>query len=206
MRLNRLLVLTLLLFATSIAGRAQCPSNQGQLEFADSYGFGAAQQVFPTTNSVTHTLPGNKINTENGGVWFNSIRYFMSRAVAVGITYGVTTIKGQYTDVFNSAVAGNYKITYNTVAIEFYYIYTFHKYIETYSTLGFGPTFINVATTDANKPSASYDRFSVHYAPLGVRVGGRIAAFAEVGIGYKGLINIGISSKIGRSCWWRDRY
>ena len=97
--------------------------------------------------------------------------------------------------------------------LELYYVYGFLKYFEAYPLISAGPEMVHstVTNTEINYPSANYqmssntDKVQFYYAPIGIRVGGRIAGFAEVGYGYRGLVNLGLSVKWGAPCWWRYR-
>ena len=93
--------------------------------------------------------------------------------------------------------------------MELYYIYYFRKRLEIYTLAGFGPAFISTDYTYPNgNPSAANtspkeDHIRAQYTPIGVRYGGRLGGFVELGLGYKGVINGGISYKFGSPCWWK---
>ena len=121
---------------------------------------------------------------------------------------GINTEKGTFNDAtFPSASTGSYTVSNKTVAMELYYIYLFRKYIELYTFAGVGPT----SSTEQNTLSGSFGSsrqseskagLKGQYTPIGIRAGGRLGAYAELGYGYKGLVNLGISFKLGPSCWW----
>ena len=201
------LPVAILFLFTSYTGMGQCPSNRGQIDIAISYG------AFSTDNVSLGASENNKVVTSYSGARFVSIRYFLFRVLAIGCTGGVAAERGQYNDAYNPAfIKSTYSQSVTTIAPEVYYVYTFRKYFEVYTILGFGTSFTTVSTstnptpyTAASATKEASDGLKMQYIPLGLRVGGRIAAFAELGFGYKGLLNAGLSCKLGRPCWWRDR-
>lgn len=192
---------------------AQCPSNKGQLDISVSQGIITSDQVAQqfTTGDNTNSSGNNKKLTYNSGATFFSIRYFMYNRLALGISGGITNERGQYTDRTNpSFITSTYKQGITTYAIELYYIYTFRKYFEVYTLIGAGPSFTKTGTTTFTTPNAtgavtntSDNNLKAQYSPIGIRFGGRLGGFLELGVGYKGVINGGISYKLGRSCWWK---
>jgi len=199
------LPIIILFTAVSITGYGQCPSNKGQLEIAASYGSVTSDQVNIGTVENTKTL------TYNSGIAFVTARYFLYSCLAVGFAGGSTNERGQYADAFNpKIITSTFKQGVTTIALEVYYVYTFRKYVEVYTFIGAGPAFTTVITvtnptlyTPGNTITTSSDGLKAQYTPIGVRVGGRLGGFAELGFGYKGLINAGISYKFGRPCWWK---
>lgn len=194
--------LTLLLLLSRFTTMAQvCPSNRGQVEVAVSYGSVSPRQI--------QADPYSTITATTGATGV-SVRYFRYSVLAFGLSGCILTEKGQTEDVFNKpAIKSTYTQRIVTIALEIYYVYGFRKYFEAYTFLGAGPAFAEI-TTDINaKGSAkayttqqSTNSIKMQYTPIGVRVGGRIGGFAELGFGYKGLINLGITYKLGGPCWW----
>ena len=183
----------------------QCPSNKGQLELAASYGLVTGDQF---SDQISNN-PNKKLTYNSGNAFF-TLRYHFFSCLAFGIAGGVTSAAGQYTDAYHpSVVTSTYRQQVTTIAFEAYYVYTFRKYFEVYTFLGAGPEFATTTTTAEPVPNAigitttdGRNVIKIQYTPIGVRVGGRLAGFAELGIGYKGLVNAGISYKFGRPCWW----
>ena len=203
-------VAVLFLLFGSIACSAQCPSNKRQIEIAASYGVITGDEAFGNIASNDNSQ-FNKNMVYNSGASFITVRYFLYNRLAIGFSGGVTKERWQYSDPYDpSFSSGSYKQSVTTVAFELYYIYVFRKYFEAYTLAGLGPSFITteepVFSTN-NMPStitSSRDALKVQYTPIGVRVGGRLGAFAELGIGYKGLLNFGVSFKLGPSSWWKE--
>lgn len=206
------LFLLFILMSSVYSSTAQCPSDLGQLEITASYGHLPGYQLAGRAagDYATAGRSGKQFNS-NTGPAFITARYFFYNRLAFGFTFGTTVEKGQNNDRTNpSTIISTYSRSQQTIAAELYYIYLFRKYVEVYTLLGAGPAFISTvtetnatATTLAKSETDGFDAIRMHYSPLGVRVGARLGAFAEVGIGYKGLVSAGLSFKFGQSCWWK---
>ena len=77
-------------------------------------------------------------------------------------------------------------------------IYLNKKYIQLYGDVAVGVGIQNERFTAQKGTSVKNDSntstyFAFQFSPVGVRVGGRLAGFAEYGVGYKGCILAGIS-------------
>jgi len=186
----------------SVCCQAQCPSNKHQFELAGSYGFKSSTELFSSDPY--------RAQTASSGNMFVTARYFLFNRLALGLSGGMLTAKGSFSGKYDPVARGTYEEQINTVAMEFYYIYFFRRYMEVYTIVGFGPGFYTTTTNtfaSASQPASSatetHNAVRLQYTPIGVRVGGRVGAFAELGVGYKGLVNAGISFKLGPSCWWR---
>jgi hypothetical protein len=199
------ILLAATLFLCTVHSFAQCPSNKYQWEFAGSYGLISAAMLRPS-DSYTGVNAGPAPNAA-----CLTVRYFVYNRLAIGATGGFASAMGTYTHFGAGGPGGNYKVSANIAAAELYYIYTFRKYIELYALAGVGMAFV----TTGIKPETSltdvyqndlYGKLMAQVTPLGVRVGGRLGAFAEVGYGYKGIVSAGVSFKLGPSCWWANNF
>lgn len=209
--MNRLFTcfISIMPIAYSLISNGQCPSNKAQLEVAVSYGIITGSQVADRFNNTDNS--DGKTRTYNSGNSFITVRYFLFNRLALGLSGGITNEKGQYTDRTNpSLISSTYKASYTTIAVELYYIYSFRKRLEIYTLAGAGPSFTTIQTTTylgvttGVTTTNKEDKIKVQYTPIGVRYGGRLGGFLEIGIGYKGLINGGISYKFGSPCWWKE--
>jgi hypothetical protein len=176
--------------------RAQCPSNKRQLETAAGYGLINSGSV---TGQLNYTSSGF-------GTPFATARYFMFNRLAFGVYAGFTSENGAVDDYFNPSRRTTLKKKHTTIAVELYYIYAFRKRLEIYTLLGAGQATVTTETTNATNGTTARTESSLkaHYTPVGVRYGGRLGIFAELGLGYKGIINGGISFKFGSPCWWKQ--
>lgn len=179
---------------------AQCPSNQGQWELtAGVGGLTSSQLTYGTALSGYRFVPNATTQYDKGPAYHITLKHFVGRGFATGGSAVTSTITGKI-----SMSDKTYQITYATATTEFYYVYNFMKYVETYSTLGMGITY--VTTVVDGQVTEKRNHFAFHYTPIGIRAGGTIAAFAEFGFGYRGLFCAGLSVKVGRRpCWWRGK-
>ncbi len=203
-------VFLVLLLSGTIPIWAQCPSNKGQLEVAVSYGLLSVDQLSQKVTGDNN--PGSKNITYNSGAPFVTVRYFLYNRLAIGFAAGSSSERWQYNDVYTpSTIISQSKQSATTVACEVYYIYVFRKYFEAYTLAGFGSSFTSTetvtnatATASATTVNTSTAGVKAQYTPIGVRVGGKLGAFAELGIGYKGVFNFGVSYKFGPASWWKE--
>jgi len=202
------LCLFILLFHP-IDGSGQCPSNKYQWDLSVSYGLISTSQFAANNNT-----DGDKMIASSSGASFFTVRYFLFNRLAICASGGVSGEKGRYNDPYNpSFITSGYQLNTTTIAVELYYIYFFRKYLEVYTFAGAGPSFtttetnINATTSiPASANTVSADIFKAQYTPIGIRLGGRLGGYAEVGYGYKGIFNFGISCKLGPACWWKNEF
>ena len=95
---------------------------------------------------------------------------------------------------------GSYVSSYITPVVSFDYRYLMKEKVQLYSGIALGATLLNEHKTVTNPEpdeSATSDEnqvfFDFQVNLIGVRVGKKLAGFAELGFGYKGIINGGIS-------------
>jgi outer membrane protein W len=206
-------IVLILLIACSFASKGQCPSDKRQFDIIINQGFITGDQLADQVkaNDNASAGSGGKSETYNSGATFITVRYFLYNRLAFGFAGGINNVRGQYTDSYHpSLIISTYKQSNTTIAAEFYYIYFFRKYLEVYTFLGVGPSFTTTTTAvdatlfaPATTVIENRDELKLQYTPIGIRLGGRIGGFAELGIGYKGIFNAGISVKLGPSCWWK---
>lgn len=201
-------LILLILFTDAAVSLAQCPSDKYQWDFSLSYGL-MTSSIYNDNNAPD----GNKTITQVPHTTFFTVRYFLYNRLALGGAAGVASEKGTISATASpSSISGTYSVSNTTVALELYYIYFFRKYLEVYTFAGLGPAFSAIETT-ASTPSSGYtsttsslEAVKAQYTPIAVRVGGRLAGYAELGYGYKGVFNFGLSYKLGPSCWWKDDF
>jgi len=133
----------------------------------------------------------------------NTFADFYKSSGNINISYKFRPLKKFYVGVsficdFNHATLTNKNRTNfgrvdfvcYTIAIEAKYLYLNSKLVQLYGFLGAGYTF------SANKDVATSRFFNGQLTPIGIRVGKKIGGFAEIGFGYKGVANVGLSLNI----------
>lgn len=192
----------------SARAKGQCPSYKYQPEFIASYGVLTGSEFSGGNKTAANNGRQTKSETANTGANFFTARYFLYSCLSMGVAVGYINQQGNNNERlgFDYVTTSTYERKAVTVAVELNYIYRIRKYVDVYTFAGFGPTF-KTATTNyvysaisAEAPSKTVrsSDFSFHYCPVGVRIGGRIGGFAELGFGYKGLLSGGLSLRLGR--------
>ncbi len=198
-----------LLLTVSLSARGQCPSYKYQPEFMVSYGM-----FTPSELADNWRQNGNgdqrsiRYEATTTGADFFTARFFLYSCLSIGLSGGYVSEQGAVKDRYGTGQVAT--ATYNrksvTVAVELNYIYKIKKYLDVYTFIGTGPAFVTLTNTSVSSvispggkvTESRSDGFVFHYSPVGVRVGGRIGGFAELGYGYKGLLSGGLSVRLGR--------
>ncbi|GAA4465987.1 hypothetical protein GCM10023093_19240 [Nemorincola caseinilytica] len=152
-------------------------------------------------------------NTTASGAISLTYRYHLSRVVSLGVTGVLERETGQWqthqgilTGIFDpyDIAYGRFSRSTFTVAPEvtFNYGETAHGMLRFYSVVALGITRSAQTTTLDNPgseysitpPPASTKVYTTFQAtPIGIRVGRALGGFAELGIGYKGIFNYGLT-------------
>ena len=192
-------VSTLILAITFASLNGQTAPTALHNELAGSYGIITTNQMFNVLKdiaSVVFTF-GNydKENTDYSGGWFLAYKYAPNDNILLSITGGIDGAKGDLVD--NDVKYGEFKTTYTSAIVGFDYRYLNKDFIQLYSGVGAGVTLCKNSGTQSGsgETDVSWDDpyFNFQVNLLGVRVGKALAGFAEFGLGYKGIINAGIS-------------
>ncbi|MBS1688231.1 MAG: hypothetical protein JSS96_05870 [Bacteroidetes bacterium] len=134
--------------------------------------------------------------------FFLTLKHYFPNHLGLGITGGIFFDKGDYayrerSDSYN---VGPYSRTSFILSPELEVPYYIQHGLKLYMVVGLGARF-SAATIDGNSTS-SYARPepnviipALQYTPIGVRFGTGIGGFAELGWGYKGIINAGFFMK-----------
>ncbi|MFS4467506.1 hypothetical protein [Maribacter sp. 2210JD10-5] len=173
--------------------------SKGANELKVGYGALSSIQFLDLANDLTiisGTLGSMSYENKKYG---NTIYGSYKHAINDNIMLGGTVAFERVTD---NAISGNKKIgerdskTY-TAALEAEYYYISQTFIRLYSGLGAGYSFNKQEFTSTDSTiknqEEKFNHFNFHVNALGIRVGNALAAFAEVGFGYKGIVNVGLS-------------
>jgi hypothetical protein len=189
----------ILFLCYTIASAAQ--THEGDIEISGSAGLPSA--VYFISNFDEGFGSGLQLDGPKPA-YFISARYYLGKRIAVGLTIGTETITGgtTYDQLYSSGVSYTFNVRYHTVAAEFLFIYKKMKYFQIYTTCGLGSTFYQAsgsypdgvsfpAENNNNPTNGAF--WNGYISPFGFRAGRDFAIFMECGIGYKGLVNGGIS-------------
>ena len=128
---------------------------------------------------------------------FIGYRYWFTKRFSLGgiFAFDVNSVK-----VYNSADPKQKREVnryYMTFAVEPKFNYISKPAFQLYGYLGLGATIVTFANANFDDGSqAEISRvpyFNVHVTPIGARFGKEFGGFVELGYGYKGIINAGVS-------------
>lgn len=166
-------------------------------EVSVSYGVLSNSQLFEILRIFSESIIDyNYEATRFSGALFATIRRSSANnKFRYGIAVGYDGSKGTYTDpVSSSSIPGNYRSSHVTVAGEGLFAYMNKPAVRLYGFIGAGYTNITYKRT-RNSSSATETQsdggFNFQVTPIGVSVGNQFGGFLELGVGYKGVINIG---------------
>jgi hypothetical protein len=147
-------------------------------------------------NTIDNTEDFKNFNTKDGGDnQFNlSYKYFTKNKYGYGLFTGW---EKHNTRIFkNRQRVGLLSIKDYTIAFEVYYRHVSLDWLQTYSGLGLGLTYIdkNLKTREDIRLD-EYSHFfpAFHVNLFGVKIGYRIFEKVEFGFGYKGYLNFGVA-------------
>jgi hypothetical protein len=122
-------------------------------------------------------------------------KYRFEKVASLGATYSVGVNTG---DVFwSSDYWGKFRGTHHTIAVECDFRYMTREIVNLYSTVGLAATFSRHQYTPQDPNDQKLDPFrfvmpDFQVSLIGIKVGSyRVGGFAELGLGYKGIINFG---------------
>ena len=116
--------------------------------------------------------------------------------IGLGISHNSFTMKNQKA----SADASEAKLRQATITFRTQYAWLRKNSFQLYSSINLGYSFIKqyeIGMVDANGSITTayyskYSGFATHINPFGISVGKKIGAFAEIGIGFKGVFSGGM--------------
>jgi len=193
-----ILILIMAIMLSKSYGQVVSPTHHN--EIAGSYGILTSNQiinVFKDVFSVIFSF-GNfdKQNIEYSGGWFLTYKYLPKNNFLINASVGLDMCKGDLIGD-DQVKYGEFKTTYTSAIVGFDYRYLNQELIQLYSGLDLGVTLCRSSGTQSDSGitdsmwDGSYLNFQINL--LGVRVGRSLAGFAELGYGYKGMINGGVS-------------
>jgi hypothetical protein len=149
-------------------------------------------QIYTVTNGNLRT----RSIRSKGAIMF-SYRYALNKAWSIGTITVYDRSAGNLIDV-NGTSIGNFTRGSFTGAIESEYIYSRGEYFKIYALAGLGLTYYESEyLVDEGMVKASYGEnittANFQFTPVGFRIGNTIAVSAEMGLGYKGVFNFGLS-------------
>ncbi len=192
----------ILLLGLLFAGRATCQSAHHELSF--SYGLQSTTELMNNGELMDIFLPlftigllhSETTNSKTTGPVLFSWKYIPKSRWGFGIVAG--RMKGSYDKIigsywFEGKTVNHCKYSAFTIAPEADFRYFQREKFTLYSSAAVGLTFL---TEEVNGSAEKRNYFDAHVSLIGFRYGQKLAAFAELGFGFKGLINFGVNLKL----------
>ena len=138
-------------------------------------------------------IPGTTWENTMVSTTYNiAYRYFLSDRVGVGacVAFGTEQSDG----VVNATLDGHLHRFNTTLAGEFKYNYMNYGYFKLYGLAGAGVLYLHQSYAPLSRPKEdnSICYFDFQLSPVGVKVGTTFGGFAELGFGYRGVLNVGV--------------
>lgn len=173
---------------------------KGTSEIKAGYGVLSSNEIGKVFTDIIIT-PFSETKTtdeKHSGALFIGYNY----AVKDNWTIGTDLVYERYTASVNkqNLTVASQKNDIYTLAVNSTYSYISKPKFRMYSGVGLGYTFSNEKLSpnqsDVQSVSSKSSSFNFQVIGAGIRRGGKIAGFAELGFGYKGIINLGISYQL----------
>ncbi|PXW18318.1 outer membrane protein with beta-barrel domain [Chryseobacterium sp. CBTAP 102] len=196
-RLNKIFIYSLIFNACMLNAQ-----QKGTSEIKIGYGVLSSNEigkVFSDIITAPFSYAEPKATDEkHSGALFIGYNY----AIKDNWTIGTDLVYERYTASVkdqNHIIASQKNDIY-TLAVNSTYSYISKPKFRMYSGVGLGYTFSNEKLSpnqsDVQSMYSKNSSFNFQVIGAGVRIGGKLAGFAELGFGYKGIINLGISYQL----------
>ncbi|WP_062060404.1 hypothetical protein [Aquimarina longa] len=173
--------------------------DKGTSQISIGYGTATTNQLVSLLSDIIITAGtlGNATFDNNKSIGAINLNY--KYAIIDKLMIGGSLV---YEKIEDDALIQNKKIgerdnTFYTVGLEADYRYISKDVFQMYSGLGVAYTNSHQKFTSSS-PTYKNDTYTINYfnyqlTAIGIRVGKSIAGFAELGFGYKGILNFGVS-------------
>ena len=218
----KLLSLGILLFLFSLLVSAQF--RQGNHEITIGCGLITSDEALDGNKSIASSgIQEHYTYSQHFGTMFVDYKYYVNKDVTIGLFGGMERENGDIgIPQWNTDQAiplGTFSRVAYTVATEVSVQYHKENNARVYATFGFGVTSENETdviqqayyknvplwnyytgplTGSETKVPNNRAHFNGYFSPVGISFGKRLRGFVEVGFGYKGVFNGGISYKVDR--------
>lgn len=181
-------------------------SKKGDVEFSLGYGALSAPKIMNEAIDLLRMVGTLGTDYETNKSTYGPLSLTGSYAVTNKFKLGVAlTIERDKSELWSKSLNGNNQKKQGDINVDSYgfmasgsFSYVNKEYLQLYSGLAAGvcirrESFDKEPTSSMEEESSSYTRFAYQITGIGIRLGGKLAGFAEVGYGYKGIVSTGIS-------------
>lgn len=172
-------------------------------EISASYGFVTTAQILDAFLAITinaGSLGNVNTNTTSytGGLYLTYRRKILEDKLGLGIALGLDQIKGDFTNEAGTK-KGTFRSRDYTIAAEAQVAYMNRPNVRLYGLVGAGFSlfkyqFTTTGIIEKEKLGITHPNFQV--TPIGAAFGNQFGGFIELGLGYKGLVNLGVYAKL----------
>src|ERR1035437_714139 len=182
-----------LLFYPVVGTDHRYQPNKGSSEISLSYGRISGTEI---VNAMDMGKDISAYEEANTGNLFATYRYYVNNRIGLGVALGTQSMIYDWTND-NSGSHYTQKISMVTTGAEIKCLFADSRYFQFYELLAFAATYRNEIYNNAlpsviMTPQTGF-LWNMQWSPIGFRFGNSFGGFLELGIGYKGLINGGIS-------------
>jgi len=204
----RFITTIMLGLAITVAGHAQNTGNVKHHEFYVGVGAFNDNQIFSIAGDFLGAVFtfGQAVKPDNYWILTPSVgyRYWFNNKVGIGahFAFDKNSLKALHYQEPNTKSGEEWRIHnryFYTMALDLSVNYVNKPTYQLYGNIGAGASLIQFSDNKTTNPDERLEQvpfFNMHISPLGIRFGKTIGGFAEVGWGYKGFINAGISVKL----------
>ena len=174
--------------------------NYSKNEIYGSYGAASAQEIASFfDNMLAFPISFFLLSAESHspvGPIMVGYRHYLNKQISIGIMGSYTAYKTDYRYTLKDSVIGTTDDKFYTVMVRGDYNFVNADYFQMYSGLSVGLTNFKSNYADSTSSSGvSTTHLAYQVNVVGVRFGKNFGAFIELGFGYNGIFNGGISYK-----------
>lgn len=191
-----IIVFTIFLtFSTIVVNAQETSKHEINLTYSDGIPMSLAEGF---SDALSSTMLGQKTNskTKSSGNFGLGYRNQITERIRVGGDIAFQEVQIEKNDKNNKSIRkGTSRYLMVMPTISFSYIKT--DWLDFYGSAAAGIIMDKYTQTEPNKGSVKSNNtdFAFQVNPAGIRVGKKIGVFAEVGFGYRGIINAGLNYK-----------
>lgn len=195
MRKISIFAFTLLMFSFSANAQTNEQRNEIRLSVSD----GLPLDIGMALGSAFGSVFTNRtvLHNSSTGSWSLGYRNHISNRIAFGGDFSFQAVKSEFEHKKNGSESTE-EITYLTVMPALDVTYYRSNVVRLYGTVMAGVGLLSTKVTrsdeELNDGGDDMAAFAFQLNPIGVRVGKQIAGFAELGVGTKGFVTLGLSA------------
>ncbi len=189
----------LLLLSSSFV-RAQ--EKERRNEILAGYGIITSDEVMGVTSSLLTTIltlaNANRSNMHWSGTYYLGYKFRAGKMFPIGVIVGYENMTSDLTNK-NQELVGNEKAQYISIMAEGSVRYVNKRIFQMYSGLAAGYTLAGskiITTSGDESDTDEFYHFNFQVNVVGFRLGTWIGGFLELGFGYKGIVNFGLSCQL----------